>query len=179
MQLANTKSYPLNVSLFNGLSYSCAPTLMDCVEITDEGGVGYNYILSDIYANDIKIYKMKVLFAGNPNQSRYSFRERFQSSTGMQAAKNISVSSYMSPQQKDNTIAEMNLRKPIRVGGKRFLDYMVDANTTVTLVIQFKYSDEKKNSEFRNFIDEETKRLEQEKEHQKYIRHGYTGRLIM
>jgi len=179
LQLVNNKSYPLNVSLFKGLSYACAPSVMDCVEVVDTGGVGYSYILSDIYTNEIKIHSMKVIFAGNPSQARYSFRERFQSSTGTEAAKNISVESYMSAQQKDNTIAEMNLRKPIRVGGKRFLDYMVDKNTTVTLVIQFNYSNEKKNSEYRNFVDEEMKKKEADEKYQQYLKYGYTGRLIM
>lgn len=180
LRLVNNKAYPLTVSLFKGLSYSCLP-LADCVDIDEQGGVGsYDFILTDILANEIKISKMKVIFTGNPNQARYSFRERFQSSTGTEAARSINVQSYMTATQKQGDIAEIELNRPMRVGNKRFLDYTVDANTTVDVVFFFQYSDEKKNNEFRNFVTSEKERLRAEREQrEKYLRSGYTGFQIM
>ena len=180
LRLTNNKAYPLTVSMFKGLNYTCLP-LADCVEIDEGGGIGsYDFILTDILANEIKISKMKVVFAGNPNQARYSFRERFQSSTGTEAARSINVQSHMTAMQKDNTIAEIELSRPIRVGNKRFLDYTVDANTTVDVVFFFQYSDEKKNNEFRNFVTSEKERLRAEREQrEKYLRSGFTGLQIM
>jgi hypothetical protein len=180
LRLTNNKAYPLTVSMFKGLNYTCLP-LADCVEIDEGGGIGsYDFILTDILANEIKISKMKVVFAGNPNQARYSFRERFQSSTGTEAARSINVQSHMTAMQKDNTIADIELSRPIKVGNKRFLDYTVDANTTVDVVFFFQYSDEKKDNEFRNFVTtEKDKRKREREEREKYLRSGYTGFQIM
>lgn len=180
LRLVNNKAYPLTVSLFKGLSYTCLP-LADCVEIDEEGGIGsYDFILTDILANEIKISKMKVIFTGNPNQARYSFRERFQSSTGTEAARSINVQSYITATQKQSDIAEIDLSRPIRVGNKRFLDYTVDKNTTVDIVFFFRYSDDKKNNEFRNFVTSEKERLRVEREQrERYLRSGFTGLQIM
>lgn len=180
LRLVNNKAYPLTVSLFKGLSYTCLP-LADCVEIDEEGGIGsYDFILTDILANEIKISKMKVIFTGNPNQARYSFRERFQSSTGTEAARSINVQSYITATQKQSDIAEIELNRPIRVGNKRFLDYTVDKNTTVDIVFFFRYSDDKKNNEFRNFVTTEKEKRKREREQREmYLQSGFTGLQIM
>lgn len=179
LQLVNSKNYALGVSLFKGVNYVCLPA-MDCVDVQDMGGVGYGFILTDLVAHDILIYKIKVIFSGNSNQSRYSFRERFQSSTGTEVARNINVQSYISPQQSDNTIVEINLKRPIKVGGKRFLDYTVDKNTTMTVVFSFKYASEDKNKQYKNFVDEKTKEIEEnERQYNAYLTGGFSGKKFL